>query len=297
MTMSKKTKITVSAVAAVAILAGITGGVVLYYNGQEHDKAVTTCQKVSADYKAKVTEYDKLLKNSKDAISITQEQVADPSTVSALAKDVKTRVVKLAACNTGDTTKKIIEAYKKNEKSLAKLTKVVKDTKNDVARVLKSKTAKDVQDATNNLKAKLDEANNKLGESNGKVADENTRTTLQNAINDAQKLYDDKSQNVDDLNNKAKALEDAVNAVNGSEQAKAQADAQAAAAAAAQAAQSKRSNRGYSAPKSNSGSGSSEPKSDSGSGALGPVWEGMTGEEWNRLYGTPCQGEACNTVL
>ena len=295
--LSKKAKAVIAGLVAVVLIAGVCTGVHVYMRNKAHERAVKDCQNITATYKTDTVKYGKKLASLKDVLGIQENQVEDSQTVKALAKDASYKTVTLKACSVNLDTKTLQGISATNRKSADALEAVLKVIDKDAKAVAKSKTAKDVQDATNNLKAKLDEANNKLGESNGKVADENTRTTLQNAINDAQKLYDDKSQNVDDLNNKAKALEDAVNAVNGSEQAKAQADAQAAAAAAAQAAQSKRSNRGYSAPKSNSGSGSSEPKSDSGSGALGPVWEGMTGEEWNRLYGPPCQGEACNTVL
>lgn len=113
--------------------------------------------------------------------------------------------------------------YETHEKSLSKA----------VRAVIESKAAKRLETAKTNLTAKLDEASKLLADSNGKVADNATRDALSNAIDAANGLKD--GNDPAKIDGARKTLEDAINGVNASVQAKTDADAQAAAAAAAAA--------------------------------------------------------------
>ena len=113
--------------------------------------------------------------------------------------------------------------YETHEKSLSKA----------VRAVVESKAAKRLDDAKTNLTAKLDEASRLLADSDGKVADNATRDALSNAIDAANGLKD--GNDPAKIDGARKTLEDAINGVNASVQAKTDADAQAAAAAAAAA--------------------------------------------------------------
>ena len=110
--------------------------------------------------------------------------------------------------------------YETHEKSLSKA----------VRAVVESKAAKRLDDAKTNLTAKLDEASKLLADSDGKVADNATRDALSNAIDAANGLKD--GNDPAKIDGARKTLEDAINGVNASVQAKTDADAQAAAAAA-----------------------------------------------------------------
>ncbi len=113
--------------------------------------------------------------------------------------------------------------YETHEKSLTKAVRAVAE----------SKAAKRLDDAKTNLTAKLDEASKLLADSDGKVADNATRDALSNAIDAANGLKD--GNDPAKIDGARKTLEDAINGVNASVQAKTDADAQAAAAAAAAA--------------------------------------------------------------
>lgn len=115
--------------------------------------------------------------------------------------------------------------YKTHEKSLSKAVRAVTE----------SKAAKTLETAKTNLTAKLDEASRLLADSDGKVADNATRDALSNAIDAANGLKD--GNDPAKIDGARKTVEDAINGVNASVQAKTDADAQAAAAAAAAAAQ------------------------------------------------------------
>lgn len=90
-----------------------------------------------------------------------------------------------------------------------------------------------LETAKTNLTAKLDEASRLLADSDGKVADNATRDALSNAIDAANGLKD--GNDPAKIDGARKTVEDAINGVNASVQAKTDADAQAAAAAAAAA--------------------------------------------------------------
>ena len=110
--------------------------------------------------------------------------------------------------------------YETHEKSLSKAVRAVAE----------SKAAKRLDDAKTNLTAKLDEASKLLADSDGKVADNATRDALSNAIDAANGLKD--GNDPAKIDGARKTVEDAINGVNASVQAKTDADAQAAAAAA-----------------------------------------------------------------
>ena len=102
-----------------------------------------------------------------------------------------------------------------------------------------------------NLTAKLDEASKLLADSDGKVADNATRDALSNAIDAANGLKD--GNDPAKIDGARKTLEDAINGVNASVQAKTDADAQAAAAAAAAAQAQAQAQSTYSGVSSYSG--------------------------------------------
>ena len=103
--------------------------------------------------------------------------------------------------------------YETHEKSLSKAVRAVAE----------SKAAKRLDDAKTNLTAKLDEASRLLADSDGKVADNATRDALSNAIDAANGLKD--GNDPAKIDGARKTLEDAINGVNASVQAKTDADA------------------------------------------------------------------------
>ncbi|WP_065507138.1 FIVAR domain-containing protein, partial [Bifidobacterium breve] len=156
----------------------------------------------------------------------------DSKTVESLGKELKAMAPEYEGCVAEDAqgldaaTVKLNEQadwYGTHEKSLSKAVRAVTE----------SKAAKRLDDAKTNLTAKLDEASRLLADSDGKVADNATRDALSNAIDAANGLKD--GNDPAKIDGARKTVEDAINGVNASVQAKTDADAQAAAAAAAAA--------------------------------------------------------------
>ena len=178
--------------------------------------------------------------------------------------------------------------YETHEKSLSKAVRAVTE----------SKAAKRLETAKTNLTAKLDEASKLLADSDGKVADNATRDALSNAIDAANGLKD--GNDPAKIDGARKTVEDAINGVNASVQAKTDADAQAAAAAAQARAQAQSAynggssysggayrRTGGSASGSNTyrgtTSGGTGSGSTSGSGPAEPQWRPRV---WQQLPST-----------
>ena len=185
----------------------------------------------------------------KDA-AVKAEQVKDAKTVESLGKELKASAPEYEGCVAENAqgldaaTVKLNEQadwYETHEKSLSKA----------VRAVVESKAAKRLDDAKTNLTAKLDEASKLLADSDGKVADNATRDALSNAIDAANGLKD--GNDPAKIDGARKTLEDAINGVNASVQAKTDADAQAAAAAAAAAQAQAQAQSTYSGVSSYSG--------------------------------------------
>ena len=217
--------------AVVLVVAGIIGWNT--YSGAKLAQAKETCAAAADTVRNNANEYNALLNgDAADAAAVKAEQVEDSKTVESLGKELKAMAPEYEGCVAENAqgldaaTVKLGEQadwYKAHEKSLSKAVKAVTE----------SKDSKRLDDAKANLKAKLDEASKLLTDSDGKVADNATRDALSNAIDAANKLKD--ANDATKIDKARKTLEDAINGVNASVQAKTDADAQAAAAAAAAA--------------------------------------------------------------
>ena len=235
--------------AVVLVVAGVVGWNM--YRGAKLAEAKEACATAADGVRNNANEYNALLNgDAADAAAIKAEQVKDSKTVESLGKELKAMAPEYEGCVAENAqgldaaTVKLGEQadwYKAHEKSLSKAVKAVTE----------SKDSKRLDDAKANLKAKLDEASKLLTDSDGKVQDNATRETLTNAIDAANKLKD--ANDATKIDKAHKTLEDAINGVNASVQAKTDADAQAAAAAAAAAAAQAQAQSTYSGGSSYSG--------------------------------------------
>ena len=235
--------------AVVLVVAGVVGWNM--YRGAKLAEAKEACATAADGVRNNANEYNALLNgDAADAAAIKAEQVKDSKTVESLGKELKAMAPEYEGCVAENAqgldaaTVKLGEQadwYKAHEKSLSKAVKAVTE----------SKDSKRLDDAKANLKAKLDEASKLLTDSDGKVQDNATRETLTNAIDAANKLKD--ANDATKIDKAHKTLEDAINGVNASVQAKTDADTQAAAAAAAAAAAQAQAQSTYSGGSSYSG--------------------------------------------
>ena len=240
-------------VAAVCAVILIAAGIIGWnaYSGAKLAEAKEACVTAADTVRNNANEYNALLNgDAADAAAVKAEQVKDSKTVESLGKELKASAPEYEGCVAENAqgldaaTVKLGEQadwYKAHEKSLSKAVKAVTE----------SKDSKRLDDAKANLKAKLDEASKLLTDSDGKVQDNATRETLTNAIDAANKLKD--ANDATKIDKAHKTLEDAINGVNASVQAKTDADAQAAAAAAAAAAAQAQAQSTYSGGSSYSG--------------------------------------------
>ena len=222
-------------VAAVCAVILIAAGIIGWnaYSGAKLAEAKEACATAADTVRNNANEYNALLNgDAADAAAVKAEQVKDSKTVESLGKELKAMAPEYEGCVAEDAqgldaaTVKLNEQadwYGTHEKSLSKAVRAVTE----------SKAAKRLDDAKTNLTAKLDEASRLLADSDGKVADNATRDALSNAIDAANGLKD--GNDPAKIDGARKTVEDAINGVNASVQAKTDADAQAAAAAAAAA--------------------------------------------------------------
>ena len=221
------------------------------YSGAKLAEAREACTAAADTVRNNANEYNALLNgDAADAAAVKAEQVEDSKTVESLGKELKAMAPEYEGCVAEDAqgldaaTVKLNEQadwYETHEKSLSKAVRAVTE----------SKAAKALETAKTNLTAKLDEASKLLADSNGKVADNATRDALSNAIDAANGLKD--GNDPAKIDGARKTLEDAINGVNASVQAKTDADAQAAAAAAAAAQAQAQAQSTYSGVSSYSG--------------------------------------------
>lgn len=240
-------------VAAVCAVILVAAGIIGWnaYSGAKLAEAKEACVTAADTVRNNANEYNALLNgDAADAAAVKAEQVKDSKTVESLGKELKAMAPEYEGCVAENAqgldaaTVKLNEQadwYETHEKSLTKAVRAVAE----------SKAAKRLDDAKTNLTAKLDEASKLLADSDGKVADNATRDALSNAIDAANGLKD--GNDPAKIDGARKTVEDAINGVNASVQAKTDADAQAAAAAAAAAQAQAQARSAYSGVSSYSG--------------------------------------------
>lgn len=240
-------------VAAVCAVILVAAGIIGWnaYSGAKLAEAKEACVTAADTVRSNANEYNALLNgDAADAAAVRAEQVEDSKTVESLGKELKASAPEYEGCVAEDAqgldaaTVKLNEQadwYGTHEKSLSKAVRAVAE----------SKAAKRLETAKTNLTAKLDEASKLLADSDGKVADNATRDALSNAIDAANGLKD--GNDPAKIDGARKTVEDAINGVNASVQAKTDADAQAAAAAAAAAQAQAQAQSTYSGVSSYSG--------------------------------------------
>ena len=214
-------------VAAVCAVILVAAGIIGWnaYSGAKLAEAKEACATAADTVRNNANEYNALLNgDAADAAAVKAEQVKDSKTVESLGKELKASAPEYEGCVAENAqgldaaTVKLNEQadwYETHEKSLSKAVRAVAE----------SKAAKRLDDAKTNLTAKLDEASKLLADSDGKVADNATRDALSNAIDAANGLKD--GNDPAKIDGARKTLEDAINGVNASVQAKTDADAQA----------------------------------------------------------------------
>lgn len=229
-------------VAAVCAVILVAAGIIGWnaYSGAKLAEAKEACATAADTVRNNANEYNALLNgDAADAAAVKAEQVKDSKTVESLGKELKSSAPEYEGCVAENAqgldaaTVKLNEQadwYETHEKSLTKAVRAVAE----------SKAAK-----------RLDEASKLLADSDGKVADNATRDALSNAIDAANGLKD--GNDPAKIDGARKTLEDAINGVNASIQAKTDADAQAAAAAAAAAQAQAQAQSTYSGVSSYSG--------------------------------------------
>lgn len=250
---SRRPKWLLPLVAAVCAVILVVAGIIGWnaYSGAKLAEAKEACATAADTVRNNANEYNALLNgDAADAAAVKAEQVKDSKTVESLGKELKAMAPEYEGCVAENAqgldaaTVKLNEQadwYETHEKSLTKAVRAVAE----------SKAAKRLDDAKTNLTAKLDEASKLLADSDGKVADNATRDALSNAIDAANGLKD--GNDPAKIDGARKTLEDAINGVNASVQAKTDADAQAAAAAAAAAQAQAQAQSTYSGVSSYSG--------------------------------------------
>ncbi|KAB5605360.1 hypothetical protein [Bifidobacterium jacchi] len=218
---------------AVAMIAGVVWWRVDV--ARRVDAARSACESSLREARRMVGEWDTVRSSgeTKSALRITVAQVADATTVTALAADVKTNPGVPVACDAADVSG-LVAARDANDRLAEDAGRRVRSVQAGVRAVAASRDAKQLADAKTRLNSKVSEARKLLASSKNRVADDKTRTMLSDAINAAGKANDATAveKAVNGLDAASKRVNESVAAK--SKAAKAKADAEAAKRAAAQ---------------------------------------------------------------
>ncbi|WEV64269.1 hypothetical protein [Bifidobacterium sp. ESL0732] len=225
-------------IAVIAIVVIVVAGLVgcIAWSVRAREEALSDCRQSGVEIRkfAKAP----LGKDAIDAEDIEKADVADTKIWEGLQQDQKALTglarKEVPICN---ATSHVAaqEQQRRANASLVKLKKARASVEKSAKAVVASRDAKILKDNRDGLTAKVGQAKQLLDSSAGKVADDATRTVLSQQIDAANGLLGSRKVKVADLQQTSKTLDDAVNRVNASVQAKAEADAQAAQAAAAAA--------------------------------------------------------------
>lgn len=240
--LGKKKIIAITAASVVGVLVLSAAGLGLYRNSQVQAltaecKSAESAVKTSQQKLADLVVSDDVVQ----ALKISDKQVTDSKTIASLKQAVELAsqkaVIPECVVDYFDFGAHPQTAVESLGKIIATQSTAVTDA---VAAVNKSVAQKQLDDAQKKLKAAVDSANKVLADSDGKVSDNATRDNLKAAIDAANKLLND-GKETDPAKYATQAIDNAVNTVNASIEAKRKADEAAAAQAASAVAQAQQS--------------------------------------------------------
>ena len=256
-TMSKRViAIIITAVAVIAIAAGVALAVHQHHATSQLAEAKTACAQAADRLRVAQNTYNALINGDeyKSAMKITARQVEDGKVVTALAEDGREKTPTLVACNVEDRAT-LERNAKLIDKNAAWYETHAKTIDTDVRNVVEARDAKTLKDMQAALGGKITDARKLYDASKDKVKDNKTRDALKKQLNAAGNAKDGKD--VQKIKDAQAGLDKAMKQVNGSVKAKSEADRKAAeekarkeaeAAAAAQAQASSQAQQSYTAP-------------------------------------------------
>lgn len=227
-TMSKRIiAIIITAVAVIAIAAGVALAIHRHHATSQLTEAKTSCAQAADRLRVAQNTYNALINGDeyKSAVKITAKQVEDSKVVTALAKDSGDETPTMVACNVEDkaTLEHNTGLIDKNTTWYETHTKTI-DT--DVKNVVKARDTKTLKDTQAALAKKITDAKKLYDASKDKVKDNKTRDALKKQMDAAGKLKDGKD--VKKIKDAQTALDKAMKTVNDSVKAKQDADKKAA---------------------------------------------------------------------
>lgn len=226
--MSKRViAIIITAIAVIAIAAGVALAVHRHHATSQLTEAKTACAQAADRLRVAQNNYNALINGDeyKSAVKITAKQVEDSKVVTTLAKDSEDEAPKMVACNVDDKTalERNTGLIDKNTTWYETHTKTI-DT--DVKNVVKARDTKTLKDTQTALAKKITDAKKLYDASNGKVKDNKTRDALKKQLDAAGKAKDGKD--VKKIKDAQTGLDKAMKTVNDSVKAKQDADKKAA---------------------------------------------------------------------
>lgn len=226
--MSKRViAIIITAIAVIAIAAGVALAVHRHHATSQLTEAKTACAQAADRLRVAQNNYNALINGDayKSAVKITAKQVEDSKVVTTLAKDSEDEAPKMVACNVDDKTalERNTGLIDKNTTWYETHTKTI-DT--DVKNVVKARDTKTLKDTQTALAKKITDAKKLYDASNGKVKDNKTRDALKKQLDTAGKAKDGKD--VKKIKDAQTGLDKAMKTVNDSVKAKQDADKKAA---------------------------------------------------------------------
>lgn len=215
-----------AAVVVVAVAAG--AGLYRWQSARAHQAAISSCQEAASRVSKAIKAGDP--KQVSEARAVQSTQVADVKVVTAFSSAAKSsRMDKPASCDASMDTSTLTQAAQHMDSQANERERWSGKAAKAAQAVLASRDEKNLADARQSLKAKIEEGSARLAQTDGQVADNATREQLQQAVNAAGQVN---SSNPGDYQQAQAAIQAALDAVNASAEAQMQAQAAAAQAAA-----------------------------------------------------------------
>lgn len=227
----RKRAIIIGVVVAVALVAAGGGIGWKVYSDHAATTAMSDCKDAAGALSDERVSARKLIAKAQKALDAGDDSVADAAVLTSLKKAVESVDIDsvMPSCAAGDGTQSLRDNGEKAKTLLNKLKQSVKATNKALTAAENSKAEKSLSDAKATLQSKVDEAQQVYDSSEGKVSDDTSRDALRTLIDKAKSLLADAkadAESVAALEDEAKKFDDAVSAVNGSVEAKKQADDQ-----------------------------------------------------------------------
>jgi flagellar basal body-associated protein FliL len=180
-----KRNVIIAVVVAIIAVAGLSVAGIMWWNARSHDEALKACTESAQEFQAAKAKWDKAVEQSAEAAKITEDQVADASTVTSLKDALAGTVPTVGECSATASAQELRQVAASAKTSADQLGDSADAVSQLAQKVTDSQAKKATDEAASGLQQAIDSAKELLNSEGAQQIEQSITQALQSAVDAA----------------------------------------------------------------------------------------------------------------